>query len=227
MGDLEEAKRLLGEAQEKAREHIEDGTHCTSSWLVQDIYKILTVVIPMLDNMEEEALCDPAHFGIVTYGPHRVDVMVRCVVCDDGVPYKFFDTEEEWQDFRKEIVPPSKLKRRYDPETDEFIEFPAEEPTGYHAERSGQQPSMRRCQPTDEIVRHTGFSNEDLVADMKAREDAMKKDEDLKSPSLVEYPQGNWEPSNEPCPRCGDKMEFLNGNLPRYHCERCNYDLEV
>ena len=44
-------QRLLGEALEKANEHMDEGTHCTSSWLVVDIHKSITDALAETDNL--------------------------------------------------------------------------------------------------------------------------------------------------------------------------------
>ena len=44
---------------------------------------------------------------------------------------------------------------------------------------------------------------------------------------MLEYPQGNWAPSDEKCPRCDTRMDYKSGHMPRYHCPQCDHELEV
>lgn len=63
----------------------------------------------------------------------------------------------------------------------------------------------------------------ELRKDLKEREEQMEMAEGVP----VEYPQGRWELSDEPCSKGGEKMLYKGGHLPRYHCEKCGHELEV
>lgn len=73
---------------------------------------------------EEYEPCYPVHFGVIRspkdewISDDEPTYMVRCAACDEPVPFYFYDDEEEWQEFRTSI---GATKRRYDPDTDEFI----------------------------------------------------------------------------------------------------------